>query len=82
MAQGSDRKGVEHEIENLKASIEKYLTGETHLSSEVAADLARAIHDLGEQLVNLHRRIETIEDTHDEWTTRGWEPPPGRDHPS
>jgi ubiquinone biosynthesis protein UbiJ len=82
MAQASGRRGVEHEIEQLKASIARYRTEETHLSSEVVADLTKAIHDLSDQLVNLHRRMETIEDTRDEWTTRGWEPPPGRDRPS
>ncbi len=82
MAQPGEKRSVEHEIEDLKASIGKYLTGEAQLPSEVASDLTKAIHDLSDHVVNLHRRIEKIEDTHDEWTTRGWMPPPGSDRPS
>jgi chromosome segregation ATPase len=82
MAQANGPKGVEDKIKQLKMSLEKYRTGETHLSAEIAADLTKAIHDLSDQLIDLHRRIATIEDSRDEWTTRGWEPPPGRDRPS
>jgi hypothetical protein len=46
------------------------------------ADLAKAIHELGDHLVTLHQRIERIENSNPEWTTRGWTPPPGSDRPS
>lgn len=79
MAQADDRRSVEQEIEALKLSIEKHLAGQSHLSSEVAADLTKAIQDLSDHLMSLHRRIEKIEEAQDEWTTRGWMPPPGSD---
>jgi len=79
MAQAGDRKAVEQKLQELKASIGKYLAGEAHPTSEVAADLTKAIHDLSDHLVDLSHRIEKLEDTHEEWTTRGWEAPPGSD---
>jgi chromosome segregation ATPase len=82
MAEPGEQQRFEREMEDLKASIEKYLTREGQLPSQVVGDLTKAIQDLSDHLVNLHRRIEKIEDTHDEWTTRGWMPPPGSDRPS
>jgi hypothetical protein len=61
-----DQQRFERDIEDLKASVDKYLTGTTQLTEDAARDLARAIHDMG---------------SHDEWTTHGWEPPPGTDRP-
>jgi hypothetical protein len=78
-ADTSDKRGLEHELDELKASMEKYHKGEVKLTSEVVTDLGRAIHDLSGHMVDLHRRIEKIEQTHDDWTTRGWMPPPGSD---
>ena len=77
-----DRGSTEQEIADVKASIEKYRTEGAQITSEVTADLTKAIQDLGDHLVNVHRRVEKIEDTHDEWTTGGWVPPPGSDRPS
>ena len=82
MAQAGDKRRVEHAIDSLKAPIGKYLKEGAHLTPEVVADLTKAIHGLSNHLVDLHRRIEKIEETHDEWTTRGWMPPPGMDRPS
>jgi hypothetical protein len=45
-------------------------------------DLAKAIHTIGDHLVALHRRLERLEATQSEWTTHGWEAPPGADHSS
>jgi hypothetical protein len=79
MVQPGEKRNVEREIDELKASIEKYRRGETQVSSEVVGDLTKAIHDLGDHVVSLHQRIEKLEDTQEEWTTRGWMPPPGSD---
>ena len=82
MGPTGDEPGLERDIAKLKASIGKYLSGTSGVSSEVAADLTKTIHELGDHVVDLHRRIEKIEDDHEEWTTRGWLPPPGSDSPS
>ncbi len=82
MAEPGKKGSFEREIDDLKCSIEKHLTGEGHLSSEVVSDLTKAINDLSDHMVNLHRRIQQIEDTHADWTTQGWMPPPGGDRPS
>jgi hypothetical protein len=47
-----------------------------------SAELANAIHRIDEHLVTLHERLARIEETQAEWTTRGWEPPPGADRSS
>ena len=65
MAQPGDKRSVEHEIEDLKASIEKYLKGAALPTSEVVSHLTKAIHDLSDLLGDLGRRIDTIEDTHE-----------------
>lgn len=82
MAGTDEHHGVEHDIERIKASVEKHLSSGGHVGSEAAADLTKAVHELGDHLVSLHQRMERIEDSHDEWTTHGWEPPPGADRPS
>ncbi len=73
--------GFERDIGKLKASIDRYLSGTSGVSSEAAADLTKTIHELGDHLVDLHRRLEKVENDHEEWTTRGWLPPPGSDEP-
>lgn len=82
MSKRGDNRSAEHEIEDLKASIKKYLKGDVQPTSEVISDLTKAIHDLSDLLAELGRRIENIEDTHEDWTTRGWMPPPGSDRRS
>ncbi|HXX90966.1 MAG TPA: hypothetical protein VEI83_12180 [Acidimicrobiales bacterium] len=79
MAQPGDQRSVEHDIHDLKESLSEYAGGDAHPSSKVVADLTKAIHDIGDHLVALHQRIERLEETNKEWTTRGWEPPPGAD---
>ena len=77
MADSPETRNVEQEIHDLKKSLEKYASGEVHLSSEVVSDLGKAMHDIGDHLVDFHRRIEKLEEDNPEWTTRGWGPPPG-----
>jgi hypothetical protein len=71
----------EDEIAAVKASVEKYLSGTERLTSDAAADLAKAIHHLSDHVASLHQRIEDSEQRHAEWTTHGWTPPPGEDRP-
>ena len=81
MTQAGDKRTTEDEITDLEASIEKYLKGDAQIPSDVANDLSKAIHDLSDQVGQLHRRIEKIEANEPEWTTHGWMPPPGADRP-
>jgi uncharacterized coiled-coil protein SlyX len=81
MTQTGGRLNLEDRIRELKASLDKYITGEAELSSAVATDLTKAVHELADHLVELHRRVEKMEETVPEWTTRGWTPPPGSDTP-
>lgn len=75
----NDQQNIEEAVADLKASTARYASGGATPSTEALADLTRAIHDVSDHLVDLHRRIKKIEDSHDEWTTRGWLPPPGSD---
>ncbi|MGO8876262.1 MAG: hypothetical protein ACLQNG_10935 [Acidimicrobiales bacterium] len=77
MAETPERRSVEQELRDLIRSLEKYAAGGAELSAQALTDLGKAIHDVGEHLVNLHRRIERLEADTPEWTTRGWAPPPG-----
>ncbi len=70
---------IEGELEKLKASIEKYTTGKSEPTPTALADVTKAVHDLSDHLGTLARHIQAIEDSHPEWTTHGWEPPPGSD---
>lgn len=42
-------------------------------------ELTKAIRTIGDQLVTLHRRLARLEENQSEWTTHGWEAPPGAD---
>ncbi len=77
MAESPETRNIEQEIHDLMKTLEKYTSGEAHLSSEVATDFGKAMHDIGDHLVAFHRRIEKLEENDPEWTTRGWGPPPG-----
>lgn len=81
MTQTDDRRNLEGRIRQLKSSLDKYITGEAELTTAVAADLTKVVHEIADHLVDLHRRFEKIEETLPEWTTRGWMPPPGSDTP-
>jgi len=76
----SDESNIEKAVAKLKATTARHAR-EKQLSPEALADLTNAIHDIGDHLVDLHRRIKRIEESQEEWTTRGWLPPPGSDHP-
>ena len=81
MTQTGDRPSLEDRIRQMKRSLDKYITGEAELTSAVAADLTKAVHEIADHLVDLHHRFEKVEETLPEWTTRGWMPPPGSDTP-
>lgn len=81
MGRTSDRPSLEERIGETKALLAKYMTGEAGVTPAVVAELAKAVHEIGDHLVELHRRFEKIEQTLPEWTTRGWMPPPGSDSP-
>ena len=77
----SDEGNIEEAVAKLKATTARYAGGGAQSSPEALSDLTKAIHDIGDHLVDLHRRIRRIEESQDEWTTRGWLPPPGSDSP-
>jgi hypothetical protein len=72
-----DRPNVEERVSELKASIGKYLTGAEEPTAESLAEVTRAVHELADHVVDLHKRFESIEKSLPEWTTQGWIPPPG-----
>ncbi|HMK98691.1 MAG TPA: hypothetical protein VK428_00730 [Acidimicrobiales bacterium] len=73
---------VEQELRHLKEKLATYTKGQTNPTPEVLADLARGVHELGDHMIALHRRLEKLEANTPQWTTRGWEPPPGADQGS
>jgi hypothetical protein len=77
MAEEPERRTVEQELRDLANTLDKYASAEVHLSQEVVTDLSKAVHVIGDHLVDLHQRIEKLEENTPEWTTRGWGPPPG-----
>jgi uncharacterized coiled-coil protein SlyX len=81
MTQAGEEKGLEHRIRELKSWIDTHARTAAEPTSEVVADLTKAVQEIGDHLVDLHRRIERIERSNPEWTTRGWMPPPGSDSP-
>lgn len=68
---------VEEELQRLKGTLDKYTEGHTNPTPEVVADLTKAIHQLDDHIIELHRRLETVEASQEEWTTRGWTAPSG-----
>lgn len=79
MTETGDPQGIENRIHDLKGALDKYISGTEHPTPAVVADLTKAIHEVGDHLVELHRRIGKLEETLPEWSTRGWTPPPGSD---
>jgi hypothetical protein len=78
-ARDEDRRSIEHQIEELKESLAQYEKKAADIDSETVADLARAVHDIGDHLLDVSRRVKRMEDSQEEWTVRGWDPPPGSD---
>ena len=72
-----DHKAIEERIRELKVTLERYATGGEPATPAAVADLSRAVHEMGDHVMDLHRRLEAIEKTLPEWTTQGWTPPPG-----
>jgi hypothetical protein len=72
---------IKGDLEKLKASIEKYASGKAEPTPTALADLTRAVHDLSDHVATLAHHIQAIEDSHPEWTTQGWDAPPGSDIP-
>jgi len=70
---------IAQELRRLQEKLETYTKGHTNPTGEVLADLAKGIHELGDHMIALHERLESLEANTPQWTTRGWEPPPGAD---
>ena len=77
VAPSDDHRRLERRIKELRTSLAKYETGALQLDPEAMADLTKAVHDIGDHLMELSERIDRIEDNREEWTTRGWSPAPG-----
>ncbi len=70
---------IEGELEKLKASIEKYTAGKSDPTPTALADITKAVRDLSDHVATLARHIQAVKDSHPQWTTHGWESPPGSD---
>jgi hypothetical protein len=77
MAEEPEDRTVEQELHDLANTLDKYASGEVQLTEEAVTDLSKALHGIGDHLVDLHRRVEKLEESSPEWTTEGWVPPPG-----
>ncbi len=77
MAEEPGKRSVEQELRDLAHTLDKYASGEVQLTEEVVTDLSKAVRGISDHLVDLHRRVEKLEEDTPEWTTRGWDPPPG-----
>ena len=77
MEQSGNPPKLEERIRELTASLDKYVTETADVTPAAAADLTKAVHELAEHILDLHRRMEKIEATLPDWTTKGWTPPPG-----
>ena len=67
----------ETRIRELQASIHRYLGGAETATGDALAEVTRALHELADHVVDLHKRFERVEQSIPEWTTHGWMPPPG-----
>jgi hypothetical protein len=74
-----DHPNPEERISELKASLDKYLSGAEEPTAEALAEVTRAVHDLADHVVDLQRRFERVEGSLPEWTIEGWEAAPGSD---
>jgi len=77
MPETGDHPNPEDRISELKSSIGKYLTGVEEPTGEALAEVTKALHELADQVVDLRRRFDRVEEVLPEWTTHGWLPPPG-----
>jgi hypothetical protein len=74
-----DHPNAEERITELKASLDKYLSGAEKPTAEALAEVTKAVHDLADHVVELQRRFERVEGSLPEWTNEGWQPAPGGD---
>ena len=79
MTEPRSKATIEQELRHLREKLETYTEGHTNPTPAVLADLTKGIHELGDHVIALHRRLEKLEADKPEWTTRGWDPPPGAD---
>jgi hypothetical protein len=79
MEQPDERRSIGAELSDLRHSLQKYVDAGATSSAGFVADLTKAVHAIGDHLAALQRRVDRLEQGEDEWTTRGWEPPPGAD---
>jgi hypothetical protein len=79
MEQPEERQSVEHDLSDLLHSLHRYAAEGAGESREFVADFTKAIHRISHDLTALQRRVDRLEQGEKEWTTRGWEPPPGAD---
>jgi hypothetical protein len=77
MAEEPRKRNVEQELRDLANTLDKYASAEVQISGEVVTELDKALRGIGDHLVDLHRRVEKLEEQTPEWTTKGWGPPPG-----
>lgn len=63
---------IEQRLQGLKETLSRYKKGHPIPTPEVVTDLARAIHELGDHLSELNRRLEKLEQDKEQWTTKGW----------
>ena len=80
MESRGEHRSIEHDINDLRQSLDKYSADGSHPSAELVADLTNAVRRISDHLVAVHRRLQKLEDTQEKWTTRGLEAPPGADH--
>jgi hypothetical protein len=71
-----DHSNPEDRINELKASIGKYLSGTEEPTGEALAEMTRALHELADHVVELDKRFERVEASLPEWKTEGWMPSP------
>jgi hypothetical protein len=74
-----DHPNAEERIGELKASLDKYLSGAEQPTAEALAEVTKAVHDLADHVADLQRRFERVEGSLPEWTTEGWQAAPGSD---
>ena len=79
MSRTGDQPKAEDRISELKASIGKYLNGAEEPTAEALADVTRAVNELADHVVDLHKRFEKVEASAPQWTIEGWQPPSGDD---
>jgi len=79
MDQSGEERGIERRLRDLQVSMERYAKEGSQPTSEVMTEISKVIHELCDHVVTLDRRLEQIESTQEEWTTKGWIAPPGTD---